>query len=119
MEACPKLLAPFADPLSSAKIPFQTRGGQADCKSARGELGRLRLQRSHWNCGRGWPYLARCVGARFHDCGGRDDRTVGICVPTASTRRGIRPPYAELISKQCAVAPENDLVPAEYSCEKR
>ena len=33
--------------------------------------------------------------------------------------RGIRPPYAELISKQCAVAPENDLVPAEYSCEKR
>jgi hypothetical protein len=33
--------------------------------------------------------------------------------------RGIRPPYAELISKQCALAPENDLVPAEYSCEKR
>jgi hypothetical protein len=23
----------------------------------------------------------------FHYCGGRDDRAVGICVPTASTRR--------------------------------
>jgi hypothetical protein len=33
--------------------------------------------------------------------------------------RGIRPPYAELISKQCAVAPENDPIPAEYSCQKR
>jgi hypothetical protein len=33
--------------------------------------------------------------------------------------RGIRLPYAELIGKQCAVAPENDLIPAEYSCEKR
>jgi hypothetical protein len=32
--------------------------------------------------------------------------------------RGIRPPYAELIGKQCAVAPENDLIPAECSCEK-
>jgi len=31
----------------------------------------------------------------------------------------IWPPYAELISKQCAVAPENDLIPAECSCEKR
>ena len=33
--------------------------------------------------------------------------------------RGISPPYAELISKQCAVAPENNLIPVEYSCEER
>ena len=33
--------------------------------------------------------------------------------------RGIMPRYGGLIGNQCAAAPDSDLIPTEYSCEKR
>jgi hypothetical protein len=83
-------------------------------------LGRLRFQRSHWNLR---PPVAIFGKMRWRAisiiaAGAMIALSVFVFRPHPHDR-GIRPPYAELISKQCAVAPENDLIPAEYSCEKR